>query len=98
MEKELGDLQYQIVKQKNKYDEEYKDKMETFITNELLLQSSRTPKDKRLKILAKTNELTKSLADIESAYQTAIVSYNDFLPHYYTSLESLLNTYEAHEK
>ena len=55
LEKELGDLQYQIVKQKNKYDEEYKDKMETFITNELLLQSSRTPKDKRLKILAKTN-------------------------------------------
>lgn len=63
LEKELNEIQTQITKVENKFSEEYKEREETIITNEILLRSSRISKEKRVKVLMKSNDIVKSLAE-----------------------------------
>lgn len=70
--------------------------METFITNEILMASAKTQKDKKVKLGNKTSEMAKSLLEQEWSYQKAVESYNDFLTHYYSDIEKILEMYQEH--
>ena len=59
VETQRSDLQYNKVRTKSKYDEEYKDKEESLINNEILFLTSSASKEKKSKASLKTNEIEK---------------------------------------
>lgn len=51
----MYDLQLNVLKYKGRFQDDFRDKSETLMTNEIMLQSGKTAKDKRLKIVTKSS-------------------------------------------
>lgn len=55
MDKEIQELQHNIIKCRNRYDDQYNDYEEMLMINEITLESHKVAKDKRSKVISKTN-------------------------------------------